>query len=662
MSQRTFLEQLGIELGEIGADFKIDREALRFAVWVGQMIFDEDPQELIEERILYDGSSTGGGLCVIRIGDNSESGANLVLCDFSYERDTSVDCDALRGPWDAALANPTLLTPTGQEFAQALVDDPATPVTHYVASVRTGTTCSFGKLFDVNQLEALYARNRDPNSVIEPDSLEIPAASMESRIHLPIGEPGDATGTEVHIVLLPLTVIHNWVSEHENGLFAENLRNRLADKSNKGARELDEDIRETVEREPERMLIQNNGLTITCRALEEQSDGRWILLKPQIVNGCQTSWAIHESVQTAHLKGSSPPQGFALAKIVVTDDPSIAHRITESSNRQNAILPRDEAARDPRQKEIAKALASFATNLRVHWDHRRGAIANIRKKDEAQEYLVMGSSSIYRILRNDLGGQVMLAMAGAVLDAKNKLADLFNPASALPRWAFAYDLPVVDRFTDLRTEPYLESGGSDALPRYVADLMFGFAVYQHAVGVFREGYAATLTLLTKRAKQEQLEPAALTAKKAPRAFVRYWAFDVVRLTHRVVEAWVERGRDREMVRRTLVGDLRRPRYMDALFQGKSARPQWFRMDQNPDHPNVLEPGNQPSELLLPRWFVEFEEIGAAVIDRARQRDPLASPRSLMLSSRTTGSDLASAVDVIVSDSRFELRFPLQQES
>ena len=658
MAQDRFFEQLDRELNEIGADYQIPGDGTRFAVWVGRAIFREDPQELIEERILFDGYGTGVEFCVIRVGDNPESGAELVICDFTYDRETQVNCDELFAQWTQALASDTRLTAPGQEFAEALREDPATPIIQYVASVRTGLTCSSGKVLDADQLEILYARNLDPNSVDPPESLEIPAATMDDGIHLPVGGAGGASSVQVHIMPLPLSLIHNWVSNHEYGLFAENLRDRLAGKSDRGARELDEAIRTTVETAPERMLIQNNGLTITCRALEKHADGRGILSYPQIVNGCQTSWAIHEAVSAALLKGQPAPHGFALAKIVETVEPAIAQEITRTSNKQNAILLRDEAGRDPHQVEIARALSDFATNIRVHWDHRRGAMANILRKPEAHEYRVMGTK-IYRSLQNDLGGQVMLAMAGAVPEAKNKLADLFNPASPLPRWAFAYHLPAEERFRDLKVNSYLQSGGAGALDTYVADLMFGFAVYRYAIAVFREGYAATLAALTKHAKQQQADPALSIGKKTEHDFVRYWAFDVVRLTHRVVEAWVERGKDREGVRRALVGDLRLTRYIDALFQGKSVRHNWFRADDNPARPHVLNPDTQPDELFLPRWFVELERIGARVI--VPLKNPSTTARDLVLSRRQTGTELLGAVESEIADSALASRFPLPQE-
>lgn len=664
MPQQAFLEQLDRELIEFGADFQIGRDVTRFALWVGRMIFGHDPQDLLEERILYEGSSAGAGLCVIDVGEDSQSSAEVVLCSFSYPPQTQVDCAQLLAFWASILEkasgseNPAGVTAVGQQFADALSDDPATPVTYYIATLGTAVDCSGAKVLDGDQLEVRYSRNRDPNSVAPPESLEVPAQSMQKGMSL---DMGGSAAVRVHILPLPLAVIHGWVRAHENGLFEENLRYRLADKTDKGARQLDEAIQTTVQIAPEKMLIQNNGLTITCRALELQADGSGVLLAPQIVNGCQTSWAIHEAVEAALLKGGPKPEGLALAKIVETQDPSIALEITTSSNRQNAILPKDQAGRDGRQGRIATVLSDYATNLRVHWDFRRGALANVQAKPEAHEYLVRGTANVYRILRNDLGGQVMLAMAGAVLEAKNRLSDLFNPDSSLPRWAYAFDLPTAERFDGLKVEPYLESGGADALERYVDDLMFGFAVYQHAVASFRDGYAATISSFTRRAKQEGAEPATLTAEKAKRDFVRYWAFDVVRLTHRIVEAWVKRGRSRSEVRRIVVGELRRARFMDVLFQGKAARPDWFRLDQDPGLPNILDPAQDCLELLLPRWFVELEELSSVVIAKAKDQDPSASTRTIILSRRSTHPDLDKAVENVISGSMFERRFPLRQE-
>lgn len=659
MEQQEFLKQLEHELAEIGADFQIDSHAEQFGLWIGRTIFGEDPQTVIEDRILYVGSgATQPALCVIRV-DDETAGAELVLCEFSFDRSSELNCGALLRSWEEALTQPLLLRSAGQDFRSERQDDPAMPLAYTFATTGIGGSCTIGKVLDSRQLAILYTRNSDPNAVTEPESLDLPVAAEGGEITYEMSGGDAAEDISVHIRPIPLEIIHRWVKQHRNGLFAENLRYRLADKTDKSARDLDAAIQATVASTPERMLIQNNGLTITCRRVGKEAAGVLRLFEPQIVNGCQTSWAIFEAVERSIRCGSPPPTGYALAKIIVTADPGVASQITRSSNRQNAISPKDEAARDPRQIGISSALSSFATNLRVHWDHRRGALANIEAKAEVQEYRVMNHPKLYRILRNELGGQVMLAMAGAVLEAKNKQSELFNVDSPLPRWAFAYNLPTLARFDGLKAEPYLESGGTGDLNRYVADVTFGFAVYQHAVGAFREGHAALQAQLAKRASIDNLDPAVFTASKATRDFVRYWTFDVVRLVHRIAEAWVrDRGKDREVIRGALVGDLRRPKFMDALFLPKGSSPQWFRLDLDPTRANVLDPGSQPRDLLLAKWFVELEQIGAEVILDAKARDPV-STRSLVLSRRATHEALMAAVETVIAGSTFERRFSLE---
>ena len=111
-------------------------------------------------------------------------------------------------------------------------------------------------------------------------------------------------------------------------------------------------LKQTVEKEPEKLGVYNNGITLVVERFERRGHDRWLLTMPYIVNGCQTTRTIFHVVDTKLGSGGRRKdtdvdefreriQTSALVvKVVETTDQTALHNITLYSNTQNAVRAR----------------------------------------------------------------------------------------------------------------------------------------------------------------------------------------------------------------------------------------------------------------------------------------------------------------------------------
>ena len=138
-------------------------------------------------------------------------------------------------------------------------------------------------------------------------------------------------------------------------LFARNVRGFLGDT------QINRNMKETLETEPEYFWYYNNGITVICDSAEQVSrSGNKVLrlVNPQIINGQQTTRTLHEC---------AGKNGKATVLVRVISVPretehdaqrfeSLVSRIVAATNWQNAIRASDLMANDRRQIEIERNL------------------------------------------------------------------------------------------------------------------------------------------------------------------------------------------------------------------------------------------------------------------------------------------------------------------
>jgi len=167
--------------------------------------------------------------------------------------------------------------------------------------------------------------------------------------------------------LLPLSELAQLYKEHGTKLISANIRGY------KGDTEVNEQIVNTVRKEPEHFFYLNNGLTAYCERLLvnnlDRADSERKRVRAfgiSIVNGAQTLGSVANGLSDS---STDAPPGHVFVKVIslerCDDDHDFAKRITHSTNFQNQIGSRDFVALDDLQDHIAKQL--FMSGIYYHF-------------------------------------------------------------------------------------------------------------------------------------------------------------------------------------------------------------------------------------------------------------------------------------------------------
>ena len=155
-------------------------------------------------------------------------------------------------------------------------------------------------------------------------------------------------------------------------IFARNIRGYLSDT------DVNANMRETLQRSPERFWYYNNGITFICRAarMETTDESRLWVERPQIVNGQQTTRAMASCPKAA---------ASALVKVIAVPPETIdsedqmddlISRIVECTNNQNPINPSDLRANDVVQIRLQRAFERAG----YYYMRKRESRSELRKR------------------------------------------------------------------------------------------------------------------------------------------------------------------------------------------------------------------------------------------------------------------------------------------
>lgn len=171
---------------------------------------------------------------------------------------------------------------------------------------------------------------------------------------------------------VPVRNIAEWYGGYGEGLYSQNLRQSL------GVTRVNAGMRSTLETEPENFWLFNNGVTVLCHGLDERWPGRRRPGDPvdlrldgvSVVNGAQTVTAAHRVMQSSP---ESAAGAEVTVKVIVVDEstPGLARRITETTNTQNHVEPRDFIALDEVQAMIRE---DFTLSLQKSYVYKRGEV------------------------------------------------------------------------------------------------------------------------------------------------------------------------------------------------------------------------------------------------------------------------------------------------
>ena len=224
--------------------------------------------------------------------------------------------------------------------------------------------------------------------------------------------------------------IGEWWTEHEDNLLQDNIRKMLGDT------EVNQQIADTAESNPDHFWYFNNGVTILAETLEKSTENRdnrdfgfFSARNASVVNGAQT----------VSVLGKLSKKGVDLSKLEVPiriislagQDVQLKKDITRTNNTQNTILSKDFIAQDPTQESLQKQLALLGFEYQVKRDDTFKSSAKVFDLDEAIEALAIFSlqPNFSAAFRKEVGRFY-------VLD-KSPYKSIFNPTTSGYRLANA---------------------------------------------------------------------------------------------------------------------------------------------------------------------------------------------------------------------------------
>ena len=245
----------------------------------------------------------------------------------------------------------------------------------YLNNVRILGREKFGDGFDTDSVsvETIFNKVCEDQEVVAP------------QISVTLTTSVTASTKELHIGATTLPNVFAFMQEYKSKsgdldmLYEKNVRKFLGNK-----RKVNKGIEKTIETNPERFGLYNNGITIVAEQLSLTGIGELSLVNPFIVNGCQTTRSIWSVLQRKLNAGGSAPtnkqteweerlkQGVVVTKIVLVGagGEELLTETTRYTNMQNAVGEKDFIALEEDFRTWAPA---FNKRFGVFLDIQRGA-------------------------------------------------------------------------------------------------------------------------------------------------------------------------------------------------------------------------------------------------------------------------------------------------
>jgi hypothetical protein len=200
------------------------------------------------------------------------------------------------------------------------------------------------------------------------------------------------------VVSLNGAILHDLYEVHKNALFSANLRDFLGARKVSG--NVNNRIKETTEKNPGQFFILNNGITVVTKKAEfDESKGTLHVYGVSVVNGAQTTGAIHAA-------GADNAKNVSvLARVITVDDPTLIPYIVAGNNTQNSIVAWDRRSNDPVQ-------------IRIKQEFQGRGVEYVHRRDSTRK----PATSLFA----DQVGQMLCAFSGDLQTAIRAKADIFE--------------------------------------------------------------------------------------------------------------------------------------------------------------------------------------------------------------------------------------------
>jgi hypothetical protein len=186
----------------------------------------------------------------------------------------------------------------------------------------------FGQSFKESQLFSFSLKTKNKGTVLQilPEQYKLENMS------------------EAYYIMTPVSQLHDMyqaAKDKDYPIFEENIREYL------GKNNVNNGIINTLKNANDRhnFFYYNNGITVICDKVEKKNAGEFSLIRPQIVNGCQTVNTIYEvlSDYKPHEIQDEFSTVFVMVKVLVFNKevkerkPNFYKDIVKFTNKQNAI-------------------------------------------------------------------------------------------------------------------------------------------------------------------------------------------------------------------------------------------------------------------------------------------------------------------------------------
>ena len=224
---------------------------------------------------------------------------------------------------------------------------------------------------------------------------------QSQQVQVPIAGDLVASGNDIRVGTVGLIPLYEFLKAYQTAtgdldqIYEKNVRRFLG-----GRGRVNKTMKATLDERPEQFGLFNNGITIVVTDYREEN-GKLVLTEPFIVNGCQTTKTIWESLRNRLESGGSgssasfkewkqrADQGAVVTKIVKVgsagDD--LLRDITRFTNSQNAVREKDFLAitSDFRtwSEQMAERHDVYLETQRGGWDSQR---AHQKQKPNTREF------------------------------------------------------------------------------------------------------------------------------------------------------------------------------------------------------------------------------------------------------------------------------------
>ena len=168
---------------------------------------------------------------------------------------------------------------------------------------------------------------------------------------------------QAYLGVLPATeflkLVENENQEIMNAIFYDNVRHwQEWNPVNTG-------MKETLEDACQRQYfpLLNNGVTVVARQIIPTGN-RFVVEDYQVVNGCQTSYVLHET------RSMLSEDVFVPVRLIATQDPEIRNAIIKSTNRQTQVTDDQLFALSDFPKKLEAYFPSFRGRKLLHYERR----------------------------------------------------------------------------------------------------------------------------------------------------------------------------------------------------------------------------------------------------------------------------------------------------